>query len=388
MAMRYDSRTCTVSQNWEWVVTGYTPITSSTTRKSVTTSQRWKYIAMYDTWATDGALQYEGTNFVETVAPPYPGGAGANGAIIYTYGSGMADVTTTSGGDPIYGWGASGSFTHDASPSISYDDGTYAGTLYRDSVSGSPNPPSYNGSYIGETSSTSTSGTAFYSGDVPLKDSGGGDPDPTPSLSVTAKNITDSSVRATIEGLQYPSSYYHLFEMELWRGNEEEYLITQSWIDSSNLHYTYFDFSGLNSGSTYTLKGFVKSTSTSGRVHAGTVAFTTTGTTVTRPNDWVWTSLSNGSTTYELGGVLRADVVSSTEWNSFCNRINEFRRWKNLEDFTFTNVASKTSFSNSIYEEARIALSALTTVPASVSTGETGVNSKIQFLSNALNAIT
>jgi hypothetical protein len=386
MAMRYDSRTCTVSQNWEWVQTGTTPITSTTTRKSVTTSQRWKYYLSFDTWAKDGELSYEGTNFVETVAPPYPGGAGADGAIIYTSGSGMADVIVTSGGDPIYGWGASGSATHDASPSISFDDGTYAGTLYRDSVSGSPSAPSYNGSYVGQTDSTSTSGTAYYSGDVPLKDSGGGT-DPTPTLGVTAKNITDTSVRATIEGLQFEASYYHLFEMELFRGNEEEYLITQSWIDSSSLHYTSFDFSSLNSGSTYTLKGFVKSTSTSGRVHAGTVAFTTTGTTVTRPSDWIWTTLSNGSTTYELGGVLRADVVSSTDWNSFCNHINLFRKYKNLENYNFSTAISKSSLTSSHYEEARLAISSMTTVPAGVSTGETGVNSKIQALSNALNQI-
>jgi hypothetical protein len=171
--MKYDSRSCTVTTNWEWGQNGTTPITTTTERKSVVTSQRWKYIAMYDTWAKDGALQYEGTNFVETVAPQSPGGSSQDGAIITTNGSGMADVTTTSGGDPIYIWGAVGT-TDNASPSISYDDGTYAGTLYLDSVSGSPSPPSHNGSYNGDTATTSTSGTAYYSGDVPLKGSGTG----------------------------------------------------------------------------------------------------------------------------------------------------------------------------------------------------------------------
>jgi hypothetical protein len=282
MAMRYESRTCTVTSYWEWVQTGTTPITSSTTRKSVSTSQRWKYYALYDTWAKDGALQYEGTNFEETVAPPYPGGAGTDGAIIYTSGSGMADVTTQSGGDPIYDWGSTRT-SNNADSSISYDDGTYAGTLYLDSVSGSPSAPSYNGSYVGQTDSTSTSGTANYSGDVPLKDSGGG-------------------------------------------------------------------------GS--------------------------------RPSNWTWSSLVSASSTYELGGVLRADVVSATEWNSFCARINEFRAFKNLGNYNFSTVVSKTSLSDTIYEEARLAISSMTTVPASVSTGEKGVNSKILALSNALNSIT
>ncbi|CAG9608065.1 hypothetical protein [Pseudoneobacillus rhizosphaerae] len=390
MAMRYDSRTCTVFQNWEWVVTGYTPVTTTTTRKSVTTTQRWKYYKAFDTWAKDGSLSYEGSNFVETVAPPYPGGASADGATITTNGEGYADVTTTSGGDPINGWGRSGDPTHNASSSISFDDGTYAGTLYLDSVSGSPSSPSYNGSYIGQTDSTSTSGSAYYSGDVPLKDSGGGGTDPTPSLGVTAKNITNTSVRATIENLMFEANYYHLFEMELWRGNEEEYLITQSWIDSSNQHYTSFDFSGLNSGSTYTLKGFVKSTSTGGRVHAGTKVFTTTGTAVTRPTNWSWSTLISSSTTYDLGGVLRADVVSATDWNNFTKRINEFRKYKLGEgkDYPFTNAVSKTSLTSNHYEEARLAISSMTNAPASVSTGEKGVNGKIMALSNALNQIT
>jgi hypothetical protein len=285
MAMRYDSRTCTVFQNWEWVQTGTTPITTTTTRKSVTTSQRWKYYLSFDTWAKDGSLSYEGTNFEETVAPPYPGGAGADGAIIYTSGSGMADVTTQSGGEPINGWGASGESTHNASPSISYDDGEYAGTLYRDNVSGSPSAPSYNGSYVGQTDTTSTSGTAYYSGDVSLKDSGGG-------------------------------------------------------------------------GS--------------------------------RPSNWTWSSLVSGSSTYELGGVIRADVVSADDWINFCLRINEFRRYKlgAGKDYTFTTAISKTSLTSSHYEEARLAISDMTTVPASVSTGEKGVNSKILALSNALNSIT
>jgi hypothetical protein len=282
MAMKYDSRLCAVTTNFEWVVTGYTPITSSTTRKSVTTSQRWKYIAMYDTWATDGALSYEGTNFVESVAPPYPGGSSQDGAIIYTSGSGMADVTTTSGGDPIYGWGAV-STNHNHSSSISYDDGTYAGTLTLDSCSGTAPAPTYSGSSVGETATNTGTTTAFYSGDVPLKGSSGG------------------------------------------------------------------------GGS--------------------------------RPSNWNWTTLVSGSSTYEFGGVLRADVVSSIEWNSFCTRINDFRLYKNLPSYSFTTVPSKSSLTSSIYEEARLAISSMTNVPSSVSTGETGVNSKIQALSNALNQI-
>jgi hypothetical protein len=404
MAMRYDSLTCTVWQNWEWVQVSGSGGSKSVTKPGVSVSTYQDY-GWDGSWTPASSVMlaagqasysysdgdgYSGSISLQSWsyddAPPPPSGNGSWGETRRQTGGGTATYSGTVNKTASYQWSASGNSTHNASNSISYDDGTYAGTLYLDSVSGSPSSPSFSGSYVGHTTSTSISGTASYSGDVPLK--GGGDPDPTPTLSVTAKNITDSSVRATIEGLMFEANYYHLFEMELWRGNEEEFLITQSWIDSSNLHYTSFDFSGLNSGSTYTLKGFVKSTPTGGRTHVGTKVFATTGTVITRPSDWSWTSLSSGSTTYTLGGVIRADVVLATDWNNFTKRINDFRKYKNLAEYNFSTVAPKTSVTDSIYEEARLAISSMTNAPASVSKGDTGVNNKLMALSNALNQIT
>jgi hypothetical protein len=377
MAIRSTTQDCTVRVNWEWVVTGYTEIKTTTTRKSVTTSQRWKYNAQFDVWAKDGALSYEGTNFAETVPPPYPGGASADGATITTNGSGMADVTTTTGGDPIHGWRSS-STLHGHDSSVYFDDGSYAGTLPYTSCSGSASAPSYNGSYVGQSAQTTGTGTANYSGDIPLK-SGGGDPDP-PSLSLTVVNINDTSARGVIQGLQFQASYYHLFEFELWRGDEAEYLITETWTDSSSVNYTYKDFSGLLSGTTYTIKAWVKSTPAN-RVYVGKQVFKTTGTAVTRPSNWTWTTLSPTATTYTFGK-LKANLVSATEWNSFCERINQFRTYKNLSAASFTTAVTNSDFTSAIYEQARSAISDMATV-----NNPSGFYSKLVALKDALNPI-
>jgi hypothetical protein len=377
MAIRSTTQDCTVRVNWEWVITGYTEVKTTTTRQSVTTSQRWKYNKQFDLWAKDGALQYTGTNFVETVPPPYPGGGSQDGATITTIGSGMADVTTTSGGDPIHGWRSS-STIHGHDSSVYFDDGSYAGTLPYTGCTGSASAPSFDGSFIGQTAQTSGSGMASYSGDIPAK-GGGGDPDP-PSLALAVTNINDTSVRGVIQNLQFQASYYHLFEFELWRGDEAEYLLTDTWTDSTSLNYTYKDFSGLNKGSTYTIKAWVKSTPTN-RVYVGRQVFTTTGTAVTRPSNWSWTTLSPTATTYTFGK-LKANLISATEWNSFCERINQFRTYKSLPAASFTTAVTNSDFTNAIYEQARLAISAMVTV-----NNPSGFYSKLVALKDALNSI-
>jgi hypothetical protein len=401
MAYRSDTRSCTVSQNWEWVQVSGSGGSKSVTKTGVSVSTYQDYgwdgswtpassvmlASGQDSYSYSDGDGYSGSISLQSWSydypPPPPSGTGTWGETRRQTGGGTATYSGTVNKTASYQWGASGNSTHNASSSISYDDGTYAGTLYLDSVSGSPSAPSYNGSYVGHTASTSTSGIAYYSGDVPLK--GGSDPDPTPTLGVVAKNITNTSVRATIEGLMFEANYYHLFEMELWRGNEVEYLITSSWTDSSNQKYTSFDFSGLNSGSTYTLKGFVKSTSTGGRVHAGTVVFATTGQVVVRPSDWEWTTLTSSTQTDPTKiytGSIPLIIVSATDWNNFTKRTNEFRKHKNLEDYVFTSVNPQNLLTQAIYNEA---VNAITPMGAVNQSG--GYYTKLANLRDSLNAI-
>jgi hypothetical protein len=397
MVMKYDTRSCTVSQNWEWVQVSGSGGSKTVTKSGVSISILQEFAWDGGGWSTVGSAYastsdqtysysdaegYSGDiplqSFSGSVSPPTTSGTKIDQRVTISGGATATysgSVTKTSSQQ----WGTSGSSTHNASNSITYDDGTYAGTLYLDSVSGSPSSPSFNGSFIGQTTSTSTSGIASYSGDVPLK--GGGDPDPTPTLQVVAKNITDTSVTAVIEGLMFEANYYHMFEMELWNGNGTTHIITESWADPSSNKYTSVGFNLLEPNKTYTLKGFTKSTPTGGRNHVGTVTFTTIQPSNTRPNNWSWTTLTPSTVSY-TSGKLRANLVSASEWNSFCVRINDFRKFKNLATITFVSATSSNDFNEDMYTQAYNAISAMKSVNK-----PSGFYSKLIALSDALNTI-
>lgn len=152
-----------------------------------------------------------------------------------------------------------------------------------------------------------------------------------------------------------------------------------------NLLSTSETVSGLTSGTTYHIKVYAINS-----VDNGTPS-TRTATTSTppnpRPSNWNWNTLVVDGLTYNYGGILRANVVDASEWISFCARINEFRLYKNLSAYSFTAAITNESLTSGIFNEASLAISAMTTVPTTVSTGETGVNSKVMTLSNALNSI-
>jgi hypothetical protein len=91
---------------------------------------------------------------------------------------------------------------------------------------------------------------------------------------IRATNINQTSFRGVIEGLAFSASYYDYFEIELWNSNATTYYYAHNWIDSSSNNYSYIDFSGLASGTTYTIKGFVKPSGGT-RTHVGTLTVTT-----------------------------------------------------------------------------------------------------------------
>jgi hypothetical protein len=96
--------------------------------------------------------------------PPAPTGSGSVGSTTSTSASGTANYSGTcyTADTRTYGWVAT-STTHNAASSISYNDGTYSGTLNLDNVTGTPPTPSGT-STVGTQQTTSVTGTANYSG--------------------------------------------------------------------------------------------------------------------------------------------------------------------------------------------------------------------------------
>ncbi len=113
----------------------------------------------------------------------------------------------------------------------------------------------------------------------------------------------------------------------------------------------------------------------------GAQSFSTLVDAPTRPNDWYWTNaVSSGS----------AIKISASEWNNFCSRINEFRRYRSLSDYSFATVYSGTQISATIVNEVVKAIKGMSgygTNLYEVSTGDAITASFFNLLKTELNAI-
>lgn len=99
-----------------------------------------------------------------------------------------------------------------------------------------------------------------------------------------------------------------------------------------------------------------------------------------RPDDWDWYSTIASGQTINL---------SASEWNDFCDRINEFRDYDGLSQFSFTTVYRGDPIEASIINEARSAISNISTsgaVPNRVNSGDPIEASIFLDLRDALNA--
>lgn len=99
---------------------------------------------------------------------------------------------------------------------------------------------------------------------------------------------------------------------------------------------------------------------------------------IARPSNWTWHSSKTSGSVVNL---------TAAEWNSFVIRINQFRIYKSLSNYNFTTVSSGTPIRASQLNEARSAISSMTSVPAQAVTGSTATASFINALSNSLNAV-
>lgn len=138
-------------------------------------------------------------------------------------------------------------------------------------------------------------------------------------------------------------------------------------------------FEGLQERTDYAVNaGVVVGTSTN---WIGTQYFTTPSQSGgSRPDDWDWYSTIASGRTINL---------SASEWNDFCDRINEFRDYDGLSQFSFTTVYRGDPIEASIINEARSAISNISTsgaVPSRVNSGDPIEASIFLDLRDALNA--
>ncbi len=105
-----------------------------------------------------------------------------------------------------------------------------------------------------------------------------------------------------------------------------------------------------------------------------------------RPNNFSWTYAKTSGGNFNL---------TASEWNSFTSRINEFRNYKGLADYSFNSAITGFDFSaQNNFNQAVNALSALSayftggnTIPSTKSQGNNILASYLTNLVNAMNSI-
>lgn len=73
---------------------------------------------------------------------------------------------------------------------------------------------------------------------------------------------------------------------------------------------------------------------------SGTTSYVVTG---NRPNNWAWEyTIVSGGSVYSVVG-KKVNIMRAAHWNDFTTRINQFRAYKGLSPYSFTQVTSSTS---------------------------------------------
>lgn len=170
------------------------------------------------------------------------------------------------------------------------------------------------------------------------------------SYYVTATDTTITFHVTAIEG----RSYYRLY----WRLATETIATAADFATTEDFTYT---VTGLTPETEYSVNVAHWETSPtvdgSDYILMGAQTITTEASQSVRPSDWSWENVAAGVSVPTYNGNLAP--VSASEWNSFCARINAFREYKGLTDYSFTTLTAGTSFSAAIAMEAIAAIDAI-----------------------------
>lgn len=100
-----------------------------------------------------------------------------------------------------------------------------------------------------------------------------------------------------------------------------------------------------------------------------------------RPSNWNWTN------SFVSGQNIN---ITATEWNNFCSRINEFRRYRGYGNYSFTQVSRNQDMRASVANEARAAIQGISGYGAYIPYIYSGNNISVSYfntLRSELNSI-
>lgn len=188
--------------------------------------------------------------------------------------------------------------------------------------------------------------------------------------SFSIESVTHDTVTISLSGLTYGDEV-RVFIRLADDPDDTTKDVTGTYTGSSLMQFT-----GLEADTEYAINVQIN-----GSDWIGAQTFWTDAVTGTRPDDWEWYS------TIEQGAEFS---LTAEEWNDFCDRINEFRVYVGLSEYSFTTVRSGHSIEASYMRQAISAINDIDghgTLPAAVNAGNQIKASFFTKLASALNAV-
>lgn len=238
----------------------------------------------------------------------------------------------------------------------------------------------YNGNYSTRYKITAEPTNTWYVGSTVTRYiTTGSEPLPDPPPAPTGLNMYDSGETwASFAWNAAPRA--DKYAMEIFRGNN----LVPGMYDY-NIFQRTKRFTGLSPGILYTAKLYGWNPGGN-----GTPAYLDFTLGYSRPSNFSWDITKARGRSYSLGNGRFTNLVSYDEFQSFRQRINDFRRYKGLSSYTFTNVGINTILSAALYNQLHYAINAMnppTSTPGVKSSGASDVAGLLNGLRNSLNSI-
>lgn len=201
--------------------------------------------------------------------------------------------------------------------------------------------------------------------------------------SINSGGSADNTITINVN----PTGGWTTIEVEMWTIDATSRLAikTQGWNGGSSFNV---QFGGLVANASYLFRTRASKTASYGGYSPTTAwgGWLTVKNESTKPTHWKWTTAQN-SNGHKISGAQFS--MLATEWNSFTQRINAVRKYKNLSNYSFTTVSRGGTFYFYLFNEANTAIGAMnSTGLANVTRGDKVYASYFNALMNALNNIT
>lgn len=166
-------------------------------------------------------------------------------------------------------------------------------------------------------------------------------------------------------------------------------IYTTGWtlLETKTISTSSTTFSGLSSNTSYIVTAY----STYNSINSITTDQYTV-TTSNRPSNWYWSPaiVQGGSIDVYYSSGYKGKIVTATQWNSFTSRINQFRAYKGLSNYSFTTVSTGQSLSAALTQEIYYAIIGMypSISPPAILSGQSVTAAVMNQMQNSLNSIT